>query len=422
MRSTLKRRALGAAAAMALAAAASPVAAQAAGGKATLRLNGPAAADLRSQGVKIAPLGAAKGGPGRLVLPVRAGLAGERTTLLRGGGGIAFRSADGKSARLRDLSLVLGTSSRVGAKLGGGDLDLFSVPGGGKRKVDAVAGTASLAALKLQLTPAAARALATKLGLEKVQAGRFGVLAANASGLTAAGTEAAPGTPGSKGGTGPGSGGGSPAPLNTTCPLPSGAGPVPESPLPFLARPPAAVDITGATVDWQVRESFIRYIGTGEGTSVSGGAVADPAVLKPGASAALSYGFQFPFASGWLDRGADPASAADDVGLVKFGGAVRFSYKQHGIDLTTAEPELELNGASSRAIFAISENGGASSRQVLVNLDLSRAGGIKAAGNSYTYERVPGAVPAGTAGSTFAGFYSPGTDFGCFDVSFQTGG
>ena len=57
---------------------------------------------------------------------------------------------------------------------------------------------------------------------------------------------------------------------------------------------------------------------------------------------------------------------------------------------------------------------------MLVNLDLSRAGSISRSGNSYTYDRVPGAVPAGTASSTFAGFYAPGTDFGCFTVSFST--
>jgi hypothetical protein len=127
-------------------------------------------------------------------------------------------------------------------------------------------------------------------------------------------------------------------------------------------------------------------------------------VLVPGASAALSYGVQFPFASGWVDRGADPASAGDDTALLDFGGAVRFRYSAHGIDLSTASPELEP------------------SRQVLVNLDLGHAAAVRVEGNGFTYERVPGAIPAGTAGSTFAGFYAPGTEFGCFSVTSTTGG
>jgi hypothetical protein len=169
-----------------------------------------------------------------------------------------------------------------------------------------------------------------------------------------------------------------------------------------------------------VRESFIRYIATGEGTSVSGGATADPPVLLPGASTALSYDFRFPFAEGWVDTGANPASPADDTAALYFDGAVRFQYSGHGIDLLTADPEIELAGAASRAIFSISDNGGAAERQVLVNLDLGAAGAISQSGTSYTYERVPGAIPSGTASSLFAGFYAPGTDFGCFDVSFST--
>lgn len=52
----------------------------------------------------------------------------------------------------------------------------------------------------------------------------------------------------------------------------------------MAARSPGAADITGATIGWHLRESFIRYIDTGEETSVSGGAVADPPELLPDGS------------------------------------------------------------------------------------------------------------------------------------------
>ncbi|HEY2714817.1 MAG TPA: HtaA domain-containing protein [Solirubrobacterales bacterium] len=414
---TMRRAAATLAALGAFCACAAAPAAGAAGGRATLSLGGPAAQALRAQGVAIAPAGAASGGARRLVLPTGAGLAGATTTLLRQRGAIVL-SAGSRQARLTGLSIVLGKRGRVEAKLGSERLDLFAVGKGGRRQIDPVGGSASLSGLTLSLTVAAARKLAAELGLQHVAAGRFGLLAAHATGLTPTGAEAGKGGSAAAGG-GAGTGGG--AAQSTACPLPGGAGPAPESPLPVLARPAAAVDVTSASLRWQLRESFVQYIATGEGTSVSGGASADPPILVPGASAALSYGVEFPFASGWVDRGADPTSAGDDTALVDFGGAVRFRYSAHGIDLTTASPELELNGAASRAIFAISEAGGAPSRQVLVNLDLAHAAAVRVEGNSFSYERVPAAIPAGTAGSTFAGFYAPGTEFGCFSVSFTTG-
>jgi len=398
-------------AALAAVAVALPASAAAAGsGETKLTLDGPAANALRAQGVRIAPIKPAKGSARRIALPVAAGLAGSRATLVRNRGGIAIEAPAGATARLTSLRLLLGERSLVEAKLGGEQIGLFKVMRGGKREIDPAGGSVHLAGLRLKLTRGAAGALARRLGLETVPARRFGTLAANLSGLA----------PGEGGKTGGGLPYGNDALTSAACPLPSTAGQAAEDNPPELTRPPAAVDVTAASIRWRVRESFIRYIATGEGTSVSGGATADPPVLLPGASTALSYDFRFPFASGWIDRGANPSSPADDTAALDFSGAVRFRYSGHGIDLLTDGPELQLAGPASRAIFSISESGGAAERQVLVNLDLGAAGAISQSGTSYTYERVPGAIPSGTASSVFAGFYAPGTDFGCFDVSFST--
>ncbi len=405
----IKQRLGIAVAAIAVTAAALPASSLAASGATRLTLDGPAAKALRESGARIAPVKPASGGSHRVSLPIATGLAGSATTLLRHRGGIVLVGNDGAEARLTKLSLLLGKRSLVEARLGGEEIDLFKVLRGGRREVDAAAGAVRLSGLRLKLTRSGAVAIARRLGLKTLPAQRFATLSSDLAGLTR----------GNGGGAGTTPGG--PAQQSATCPLPSGAGPAPEEPLPTMAQPPTASAITAATIDWHVRESFIRYIGTGEGTSVSGGATADPPVLLPGASAALSYGFHFPLAGGsWLDTGADPANPADDTALVRFGGAVRFLYSGHGIDLATAEPEIEIAGAKSRAIFSISESGGAAQRQVLVNLDLSRAAAIRASGNTFTYERVPGAIPSGTASSTFGGFYAPGTDFGCVSVSFST--
>jgi len=392
---------------------AAPATALGAAGATTLAFNGPAAETLRASGVHIAPLKPARGGSRQLVLPVAAGLAGAEATLLRHRGGITLRGADGAKLHLTKLSLILRPRPHLKAKADGKEIGLFKILRGGNRDIDPAAGTASLSGLRLKLTSAAARIVARQLSPdlrpEQLRRKPFGALSARASGLLAGGTASTPG--GTAGGGAAGASG---------CPLPGGAGPAPEDPLPVATRPPSAVDVTAATIDWHVRESFIRYIGTGEGTSVSAGASADPPVQLPGTSAALAYGFHFPFDTGWHDAGANPADPADDTAAIEFGGAVRFLYSGHEIDLTTADPEIEIAGADSRAIFSIGESGGAPERQVLVNLDLSHAGAITSSGNNFTYERVPAAIPTGTASSVFAGFYAPGTEFGCVSVSFST--
>ncbi|HEX7293264.1 MAG TPA: HtaA domain-containing protein [Solirubrobacterales bacterium] len=374
-----------------------------ASGATTLVLSGPAAKSLRDSGIRIAPVKPAKGGERRIVLPVRSGLAGESTTVLTHTGAISLRY-QGRSARLSKLRLVLGKRSRMSAKLDGSSVEVFTVPGGRKRSVDPIAGTVELGGSRLKLTVAGARAIAAKLS-QDVRPGYLGGIATRASGLAEGGSSQP---------------GGGDAQQSSSCPLPSGAGPAPEDPPPVATPPSGALGVTSASIDWHVRESFIRYIATGEGTSVSGGATADPPVLLPGASAPLTYGFHFPFAKGWHDAGANPADPADDTAAIYFGGAVRFLYSSHGIDLTTAEPEIEIAGGASRAIFSVQEGADPAKRQVLVNLDLSRAAAVTASGNTHVYERVPGAIPSGTASSVFAGFYSPGTDFGCFTVRYTT--
>ncbi|HVY97325.1 MAG TPA: HtaA domain-containing protein [Solirubrobacterales bacterium] len=384
-------------------------------------------------------MGPALGGGRQLVLPPAGGLAGSKVTVLRFRGGLALaasgpsvregatngRAATNRRARavLTDLTLrVMGRRGVLEARLSGDELPLFEVLAGGHREVDAAAGSVRLRNLPLRLSPLAAKTLAGRLGLSKaLPARRIGALSASLTGLASGDDGGAPGGTGAAPGSSPAPGGGGGAQKSAACPLPAGAGPAGEGTPPVAARPAGAVDVTGASLQWHVRESFIRYIASGEGTSAVEGATADPPVLLPGASAPLSYDFRFPFASGWLDTGADAGSPADDRAALYFNGGLRFRYSAHGIDLLAASPELELAGGGSRAIFAVADNGGAAQRQVLVNLDLGRAGGISQSSNTYTYERVPAAIPSGTASSTFAGFYAPGTDFGCFTVSFSTG-
>lgn len=392
------------AAGLILAAIAAPApAASAASGQAVLEINGAAAKALRASGVRIAPAGAAKGGPRQVRLPIGAGLVGSSTTVLRFGGGLTLLKGK-QRLQLGGLRLTLGKAASLRGRLGGESLGLFRVLKGGQRELDPARGSVRLSGLRLRLRRGAAKEIADRLGLTRSPAGNFGVLSATEEGLQ-------PGSPPpSAGPTGKGS---------TGCSVPSTAGSPPEQPLPVATRPAGAVDITGATVSWDVRESFIRYINTGEGTSVFGGATAAAPEVRAGSSVPLTYSFGFPLASGWHHPGANPSDPADDKAALYFTGGVRFLYSTHGIDLRTSAPELEIAGGASRAIFAVAEGEAAPERQVIVNLELGRAASIQASGGTVTYEHVPGAIPEGTASSVFAGFYAPGTDFGCFSVSYS---
>jgi hypothetical protein len=401
IRATLTRAVALAIAAVPMAAAAPAAAAP---GQAVLEVGGPAAQALRSQGVKVFPLGAAKGSAQRIVLPVRTGLVGSTATVLSFGGGISLRKGK-RRARLSDLRLTVGRRNGLAGKLAGDSVGLFRVLKGGQREIDVARGSARLSGLRLRLSRPATRELAARLGLERRPSGVFATLSATDEDLPRAAPAPAAGSEEN----------------DTSCALPSTAGPAPEEPLPVAPRPTGAVDVTGASLSWSVRDSFIRYINTGEGTSVFGGATAAAPEVRPGSSLPFAYAFVFPFAGGWHDAGANPADPADDRAAIYFSGGVRFLYSAHEIDLRTSSPEIELGGSSSRAIFAVAEGEAAAERQVIVNLDLSRAGSVQQSGGTVTYDRVPGAIPAGTATSTFAGFYAPGTDFGCFTVSYSVG-
>ena len=317
-----------------------------------------------------------------------------------------------RRVRLTKLTVQLGKRFAViEAKLGGEEVRLFKVLAGGRREVSAATGAVSLGGLRLKLTGAGFRALTGRLGLDALPAQRFASLSSNLTGLA-------------KGGSAPG-GGGEHA---------RGPGPEPCLPGTERRRPSARRSAAGCTQTARRARRERRHDRLAGARVLSsatspparapappGGASADPPdPAASGATEALSYGFHFPFAgSSWFDPGPDPASAADDSAAIRFGGAVRFLYSGHGIDLLTSAPEIEIAGAKTRAIFAISESGGLAQRQVLVNLDLSRAAAVRASGNAYTYERVPGAIRRHRL-LHLRRLLPPGHQFGCISVTFTT--
>lgn len=238
------------------------------------------------------------------------------------------------------------------------------------------------------LPEATARTLRAGLRLRRVPAGTLGAVAVVAGPQTAGGTS---------GGTTTGT---------------AGTGVVTPS-----VAPPSAGAVVGGAITWRLRESFVRYVNTGEGISVQDGAVAGAAEsLAEAGGVPLVYQFGFPFRSGWSDAATGAASVA-------FSGGVRVRYRQHTIDFAAADPEIELNGDASRAIFRLNGADGTvftGARTVLLNLKPSAAASrtVSPDGKTVTYERIPATVPAAAGDSVFAGFYLAGTPFGWISLTY----
>lgn len=354
--------------------------------------DGRAAEALADGGVKTGSIAPAKKRGQRITLPVQTVTVGDSATVaLRGG--IRFKAGK-RVLKLRSVRLVLKPrQATVSAKTGKRRVALFAAAlPKGKAKLDRADTTAKLAGAKLALTRQGAKLLRAKLAVDGIATGRLGRLGVDAKPRSGNG---------GPGGGGPGGGG-------------PESGPIKNEP-PVLARPAGAVDVTSASLTWRPRETWIQYINGGEGTSVFDGATNGPAEVKSGSSASLVYSFLgFPFASGWYH-------AATGTAAIYFQGGVGFRWSAHGIDFSSSKPEIEINGAASRAIFTFNGTEGTkydNQRGVLVNLHPDPI--QTPAGGTVTYTDIPATVPGDTGASVFAGFYPANTEFGTLSVSFTT--
>jgi len=368
-------------------------------GDGTLPISAATKRDLRQSGLRPTLISPANAFTGRPTFPLRkASLSGKVSVVsLRGGFRLAPRKA-GPRVRISSLKLVIrsGTVPVVNAVVGGSRIRLFNVRGA-SRKLDLKDGVLNFRSGSARLTRGSAARLSDLLGLRRVNRlstgrnwGRLSVFAARNNKVK---------------------------------------DPVAETPVepPFLERPIAAADITSATIRWRVRESFIRYVAVGAGTSVAEGATADPPE-EIGGAGPLIYGFSFPFTDGWVAPGSEPAA-------IHGGGKVGFRHCRNTINFTVADPEIELNGdADSRLIFKVDGTDGTAfpnSRAVMVQLIPSLATKTTD-GNTTTLSGIPGYIPQAATG-IFADFYppffpgsvdAPGAEFshfGSVTVTYTTG-
>lgn len=373
-----------------------------AGASTTLTLTGSALTGLKSQGVKLSAVKPATLKGSKLTLKAKS------VTIARVEYEGALRLKHGKrTLTIKAWSAVLGNKPTFTTQVGGKRSTLLSTSG------DLSKGA------RLTLTAKGAAAIKQALKLKHLKSGAFGRVTL---------VEQLPEN-GGAGTPGPTTGGGVPS---TT--------PITNEPPP-LARPVTAVDVRAGTVTWRVRDSFVQYLNAG-GKPNDGVKALAPAVAGAPAKgcssggsvneAQLAYQFQFPFTRGWYD----PATG---TAALSFSGGVHFGFADHTIDLNAVDPEIELNGSSSRAIFRFNGSGGtavADKREVLMNLATAAGAAPKACSvdpgpaglpastanpdgtTTYTFERIAGVIPDGSAQTVFAGFYLPGDKFGWMTVSF----
>ncbi len=308
-------------------------------------------------------------------------------------GGIKFSDGAGGRVRLTNLRAVLkkGGKSYATAKKGSNKIRVFNLRGG-RLKPKQDEGELKLNGARTLLTGAGARFLRDRLGVQADPRGkppaplrkgaRYGKMTIFAARQLAANTN------------------------------PEGEAPDPP---PEIFRPESAKSLVSAEIKWRVRESFIQYVASGDGTRTEDGAYGDPSEEINGGPP-LTYAFNFPFTNGWSDDSSDTAA-------VYGSGLVGFRYCQNTINFTVSDPEIELNGDSSQLIFRVNGIDGTpypDSRAVVVGLRLNQAASVDKVGDTTTYNAIPGFIPEGSTG-VFADIYPAGDDFGSLDLKLTEG-
>ncbi|MFD4480290.1 HtaA domain-containing protein [Streptomyces sp. NPDC058471] len=138
-----------------------------------------------------------------------------------------------------------------------------------------------------------------------------------------------------------------------------------------------AGEVHDGSLTWGVKESFRRYIESGGGATLSGGA------KKNG------NGYAFPYAKGEVDSDAKKLTAS-------FGGAVRFQYKAHGIDIKLSDLKVAANGTKGTLTVDVTSPKGKNNDVKFATLDLAKAS-YTAKNDVVVLDKVPAAFTAAGA-------------------------
>ncbi|WP_378148097.1 HtaA domain-containing protein [Cnuibacter sp. UC19_7] len=181
------------------------------------------------------------------------------------------------------------------------------------------------------------------------------------------------------------------AQFTVTAPAVAPAVPAVDSP---AAQQCVAQQVGGATMSWGVKDSFRTYI-TGP---IAKGAISTSGVSDNGGS----YGWS---------GGSGAYNPSDSLGRVAYSGSVHFTGHGGQLDLTIANPRIQITGSSSAVLIADISSKQLSGGTVAVSgtiATLSLSGGSSSSTSTrVSYSGVPATLTEYGA-SAFGGFYSGG--------------
>lgn len=193
-----------------------------------------------------------------------------------------------------------------------------------------------------------------------------------------------------------------------------GTTPVVVEPAPVVAESVSALpaaqlcvasEVTGATLSWGVKESFRSYIA---------GPIAKGIISQNGVGVSGSE-FVWGGGSGTYNR-------ADSLGRIGYGGSVNFTGHAGKLELTVANPAIQVNGPGSASLIArvtskALSGPGVDATVTLATLSLS-TGAVS--GGTISWSDVPATLTAAGA-EAFGGFYQPGASLDPVSFSLPLG-
>lgn len=256
-----------------------------------------------------------------------------------------LKLANGKrGATLREVIVQSdGQRATVSAKLGKRRLVVFRAQG----KTEISKSSVALSKAPLSLTGNGADALAQRLGLDSLAAGRVGTLSFAAALPVAAEDKNQPAEqkkPEPEGIVDPYA---SQCALGVTEKIAGTA--AGAAPAPSLTSP---ISLNGGKIDWGFKSSFRSYVFFSGGALVP---IAPAEVLNPPLPAPQTGSFRFPAGGGSYVVN-DPGDSGDDQAIVNGAGEVVLCNSPHGFRIVLSNPTVTIDGEDSRLTVNVDTN------------------------------------------------------------------
>jgi hypothetical protein len=314
-------------------------------------------------------------------------------------GGVTLSKGKKKLEVKGFLVSIKPASIKLTAKVGGSRFTVFEVKKGAVNSLDTNASAVKVAAPKLVVGSAAAKAIKKALGLKSYKPKTLGTLTGSSTAYYPPISKSKPGD-------------GSPAHQELW-----------DEPV-LPTRPPTAVDATSPALEWWSRDSWVNYVGNtpqviGGATSLgvvyndpSQGAPAHKCPSNSMQAVSNVYGFGLPFTGGWWD-------SASGTGVLTYGGGARFYYPGR-FDLSFSNAEVVITPSGTTMNMSVVDSDYPTGRRAwMFNVDTASplSGGPFTPGSPAALLR--NRISSVGASGPFGGMYGVNLDWGCISAQFS---